>query len=491
MKRFGSVPDLRGRDRDRSREANSEHHVHKESTRELASRGRKKYKAPPPPGANALVLFYSYNKFRFKNTKFVLQLISNGSSLDSWEMSGENLETPVVRKARLFKTRAEMKNKAPSPQSNRRNYGNNLNNDEGKRYRSRSKEPLKKQAPLEPKLEDPAKNDRTRKPNGNFKPVMLAEMQRSKSLPEFQAELREATQRVRSSRLNQSRQESEKSAPVNLHHPKSNNVQRYSLQVSKENKLKTLDPNACKKEHIKYKMKQIEKTHQDIEKPKLPVTKRSTSIDVIRGRASRKESTTPEQSPMQTPREKSSDTREQPSKTFYFGMDESSAQPNSFNSNVVDHFALSLQKHNCLLPTQTYSASDLSSEIEVDESQVSTNGIALHLRPILPKKQLEIPRFSPAAAWRLLTAFDSNPPPSTVSDEGPVLIEDRIEKLARQPALLSMPGVGPRSSHDKSGDSGISGDAGPPGFEENSDPVLPNPTNNIQVYIFSYDLLQI
>lgn len=427
--------------------------------------------------------------FIFYNAKFVLQLTSNGSSLDSWEINGENLETPVVRKARLFKTRAEMKKKAPSPQSNRRSYGDNINNDEGKRYRTGSKEPQKKQAPLEPRLEDVAKSDRLQKPNGNFKPVMLSEMQRSKSLPEFQAELREATQRVRSSRLNQNRQE-EKPAPVNSHHTKPNNVQRYSLQESKENKLKTLDPNVCKKAHIKYKMKQIEKPHQEIEKPKLPITKKSTSMDAIRGRASGKESTTPEQSPVQKPREKPSDTREQPSKTFYFGMDESSAQPNSFNSNVVDHFAMSLQKHNCLLPTQTYSASDLSSEIEVDESQVSTNGIALHLRPILPKKQLEIPRFSPAAAWRLLTAFDSNPPPSTVSDEGPVLIEDRIEKLARQPPLLSMPGVGPRSSHDKSGDSGISGDAGPPGFEENSDPVLPNPTNNIQVYISSLYLLQ-
>lgn len=371
-----------------------------------------------------------------------------------------------------------MKKRAPSPQNNRKSYDNHT--DEGKRYRSKSKEPQKK---MDTKPD--ARNDRNhRPPNSNFKPVMLSEMQRSKSLPEFQAELREATQRLRTTKFNQVRQEEKKQPRQVEHKPK--NVQRYSLQDTKENKLKTLDPNVVKKEHIKYKMKQIETKEKEIkqeEKPKLVHNKRSTSMDAIRGRASGKESTTPEHSPVQKSRlPEKLENREQPQKTFYFGMDET-AQPNSFNSTVVDHFALSLQKHNCILPTQTYSGSDLSSEIDIDDSQVSTNGIALHLRPILPKKQLEIPRFSPAAAWRLLSAFDSNPPPSTVSDEGPVLIEDRIEKLARQPPPLSIPVVGPRSSHDKSGDSGISGDAGPPVFEDNSDPPpLPNTrNNNIQV----------
>lgn len=37
----------------------------------------------------------------------------------------------------------------------------------------------------------------------------------------------------------------------------------------------------------------------------------------------------------------------------------------------------------------------------------SLRGISLQLRPTLPKKQFEIPRFSPAAAWRLLTTAET------------------------------------------------------------------------------------
>lgn len=37
----------------------------------------------------------------------------------------------------------------------------------------------------------------------------------------------------------------------------------------------------------------------------------------------------------------------------------------------------------------------------------SLEGISLQLRPTLPKKQFEIPRFSPAAAWRLLTTAET------------------------------------------------------------------------------------
>lgn len=70
--------------------------------------------------------------------------------------------------------------------------------------------------------------------------------------------------------------------------------------------------------------------------------------------------------------------------------------------------------------------------------------ISLQLRPILPRKQLDIPRFSPTTAWRLLSALES-PAPSEEDDLIP--LEDRI------PA--------PLAHHDKSGDSGISGDASP------------------------------
>lgn len=47
--------------------------------------------------------------------------------------------------------------------------------------------------------------------------------------------------------------------------------------------------------------------------------------------------------------------------------------------------------------------------------------ISLKLRPTLPKKQLEIPRFSPSAAWRLLSALEApGPNMSTASEEVPV-----------------------------------------------------------------------
>lgn len=47
--------------------------------------------------------------------------------------------------------------------------------------------------------------------------------------------------------------------------------------------------------------------------------------------------------------------------------------------------------------------------------------ISLKLRPTLPKKQLEIPRFSPSAAWRLLSTLETpGPSMSTASEEMPV-----------------------------------------------------------------------
>lgn len=76
------------------------------------------------------------------------------------------------------------------------------------------------------------------------------------------------------------------------------------------------------------------------------------------------------------------------------------------------------------------------------------NGISLQLRPILPRKQLDIPRFSPTAAWRLLSALES-PPPSEEDDLVP--LEERIP----------IPPLPLHIHPDKSGDSGISGDASP------------------------------
>lgn len=80
------------------------------------------------------------------------------------------------------------------------------------------------------------------------------------------------------------------------------------------------------------------------------------------------------------------------------------------------------------------------------QSGGENNGISLQLRPTLPRKQLDIPRFSPTAAWRLLSALES---PVQSEEDDLVMLEERIPLPA------------PLHHHEKSGDSGISGDASP------------------------------
>lgn len=50
------------------------------------------------------------------------------------------------------------------------------------------------------------------------------------------------------------------------------------------------------------------------------------------------------------------------------------------------------------------------SALSSDEGEGSEGslGIALRLRPTLPKKQPSVPRFSPAAAWRQLATLDAH-----------------------------------------------------------------------------------
>ncbi|XP_034940335.1 uncharacterized protein [Chelonus insularis] len=113
------------------------------------------------------------------------------------------------------------------------------------------------------------------------------------------------------------------------------------------------------------------------------------------------------------------------------------------------------------LQNKEYSKSHQNLHSDLDEAKNQHEDIALKLRPTLPKKQLEIPRFSPSAAWRLLSALETpGPNMSTASEEVPVMYEERIERMSRPPRPLIA--LGPRSSHDKSGDSGVSCDAGAP-----------------------------
>lgn len=345
--------------------------------------------------------------------------------------------------------------------------------------------------PIEvPKREPPAKG------TPGYR-MTLAEMQRSKSLPEFQRELHAATQRLRISRLGNEKENTKMppkhNVPTNNNdrHKDNNNLANSSkvsnVKDSSNQKLKTLD---TKKDPTKYKPRQNDsnskstKTKQEhkINKPATDNAAKMSNNNKKKFEMSTQTSFSKEKS-LPNIRKKSETKEQQPAKTFYFGMEETNSfsnnnNNNNSNNNIVDSFASSFQTQQLL---QNFSGSDLSSEIEVEDGQISTNGIALNLRPILPKKQLEIPRFSPAAAWRLLSALESNPAPSTVSDEGPVFIEDRIEKCARQPPLLSLLQTGPRSNHDKSGDSGISGDAGPPAFDDSGEALMNPGARNMQV----------
>ncbi|XP_066594247.1 serine/arginine repetitive matrix protein 2-like isoform X2 [Prorops nasuta] len=141
-------------------------------------------------------------------------------------------------------------------------------------------------------------------------------------------------------------------------------------------------------------------------------------------------------------------------KTFYFGMDEELTKD---TRNLIDCQMEQLQSR--LQSRELNNGSPESKTVVDPEDNKNAEDISLKLRPTLPKKQLEIPRFSPSAAWRLLSALEApGPTMSTASEEIPVMFEERIERMSRPPPPLV--GLGPRSSHDKSGDSGISGDAG-------------------------------
>lgn len=114
-----------------------------------------------------------------------------------------------------------------------------------------------------------------------------------------------------------------------------------------------------------------------------------------------------------------------------------------------------------------------------EEEDEDDQDIALSLRPTLPKKPQQLPRFSPSAAWRALGQSSDHYPRSSSSklnassskasdmsamdlsdeeDEDEDVMEERIAKNALRPVAPHPP----RISNEKSADSGISGDAGSP-----------------------------
>ncbi|XP_057366277.1 LOW QUALITY PROTEIN: uncharacterized protein LOC130687143 [Daphnia carinata] len=118
-------------------------------------------------------------------------------------------------------------------------------------------------------------------------------------------------------------------------------------------------------------------------------------------------------------------------------------------------------------------------EDQLDHDDEDDQDIALSLRPTLPKKPQQLPRFSPSAAWRALGQSSDHYPRSSSSklnassskasdmsamdlsdeeDEDEDVMEERIAKNALRPVAPHPP----RISNEKSADSGISGDAGSP-----------------------------
>ncbi|KZC06421.1 hypothetical protein WN55_10331 [Dufourea novaeangliae] len=158
-------------------------------------------------------------------------------------------------------------------------------------------------------------------------------------------------------------------------------------------------------------------------------------------------------------------------KTFYFGMNElRPPPPPPPPPPLIVECRYGIDQPRGEMRSEFRDGEDGRSSVGTAEdtddnsSRNVADDISLRLRPTLPKKQLEIPRFSPSAAWRLLSALETpGPSTSTASEEMPVMFEERIERLSRPPPPPPPPpllALGPRSSHDKSGDSGISGDAG-------------------------------
>lgn len=294
----------------------------------------------------------------------------------------------------------------------------------------------------------------TGNPNDNLNPEPYANLRPNRlSLPElklinsdeFQKELREATKRLRQIQV------------------ETKSIAVYEQSESKKHiasneKLKTLDHNVNNAENVRKKLKEME------------MDDNKNIINFVRGEASGKESSTPDTSPNLITKDINL-RRDQP-KTFYFGMDEIPR-----NNDIVGNFTTNLHQINKI---SNSSESDISSDIDSDENQISKIDIDLQLRPILPKKQLEIPRFSSAVAWRLLSSMEINDTvATTASDDVPVFVEERIEKYSRPPPPSVQ--VGPRSSNDKSGDSGISGDDAIPAVCYDDNPeggiILPGPVS--------------
>lgn len=346
----------------------------------------------------------------------------------------QNVSTSQTKKARLYKTKAEMKKR----KSSLLNVDNKI---QSKQLLSipRYSIKLNNTQYLTNDIEDESKTQETK-----MSSIKLIQMRRACSMPEFRPKLREAGERLKISNIAD-------------HNHMSDNTIREKLSILKNRFIE--------KEEVKQNTEEI--MQEDCRTEGINNIKGSSQF-VIRPK------------------------KQQQTKMFYFGMnsqmDPIEIDNKQINSNDTPYFTSALQSYSCNASVKSSCESDLSSEIELDECTVKKSSIALRLRPILPRKQLKVPRFSPTVAWHMLSSVNSNYTKSTMeSDDGPFFMEDRIEKQSR---LMPPPVVqgSPRLFNDKSGDSGISGDAEPIMFKNSSDAVILDQRVDLQVCSLRYPL---
>uniref|UniRef100_T1IFZ4 Uncharacterized protein n=1 Tax=Rhodnius prolixus TaxID=13249 RepID=T1IFZ4_RHOPR len=91
-----------------------------------------------------------------------------------------------------------------------------------------------------------------------------------------------------------------------------------------------------------------------------------------------------------------------PVKRFYFGMD---LNDDLNETLTVDNFRTKLQMNQDNL--DGFISLPSSESVEVIDEDGSQGGISVQLRATLPRKQLDIPQFSPITAWRLLSCGET------------------------------------------------------------------------------------
>ncbi|XP_075216856.1 uncharacterized protein LOC142322085 isoform X2 [Lycorma delicatula] len=409
---YGSEPDLRFS----GREYHHQQYNNDSPAKLRISRTRKKYKAPPAPQHNVNAVDSS-----------------SPDSYQHWEMSGET--AAPSRRLRLFKTRAETKRRSAEETTTQQHHNQSA--------------PFP--SPLHRSLSSPQFQAELLEAAERLRPVREPPVGRASETPPRSPVLRSSENISKSDKVERARSAFKTNFELSQSSHKQRNGhiniddKKVILKPQRTTELKEEAPVRPRAKVIRQNIDHRTRAEGSTgrESTPEPASHKTASHEKKQGR-NWEGNSTPKQTPPPPP-------PPAPVKTFYFGMCES---PNlNDEREEVDRFAASLQQRmprpgsKPVVNSINTSGSDSLSSENAEEN--TSHSISLQLRPMLPRKQLDIPRFSPTAAWRLLSALES-PPPSEEDDLVP--LEERIPA----PLHLHHP-PGP----DKSGDSGISGDASP------------------------------